>query len=241
MPDRYDWVFLDVGETLVKVGRPDAAFRQILATLGYPLELETLAEMVQRVREETLTLEHLGPGPEYRVDAARAHARRERFVDAILREIGVAGADLKRCRAGLWEAFSGGGYFSLYPEVVETLGGLQAAGYRLGIISNWDPRLELLCRNLDLARWFEFILASEAEGFAKPGPRLFERALELAEVRPERAVHVGDSYEHDVRGATALGISAVLLDRFGSYAPEIWRPVIGSLAELPGLLTGGTQ
>jgi putative hydrolase of the HAD superfamily len=236
MTRRYDWVFLDAGETLFQVTSPSARFGEVLAEVGYSLQAEHMPSLLEAARREAMLPDHLEPGPDYAVSAERARARRERLVAAILRRVGVREADFERCRAAIWESFVGPRFFGLYPEVPSVLAHLTAAGYRLGIISNWEPRLELLCRSHGLADYFDFVLASEAVGYAKPGPRIFRRALELAGVEPARAVHVGDSYEDDVLGANRLGIDAVLLDRGGYYPPDRWRPTIRALAELPALL-----
>ena len=47
-----------------------------------------------------------------------------------------------------------------------------------------------------------------AVGVAKPDPRIFELALELAGTTADRAIHVGDAYQYDVRGARAAGVRA---------------------------------
>jgi len=80
-------------------------------------------------------------------------------------------------------------------------------------------------------------------GRPKPAQEIFDAALALAGVAPSEAVHVGDSLEHDVLGAWAAGIPAVLLRRdaegetalpAGPPAP----PVIRTLDELPSLIDG---
>lgn len=233
---RYEWVFLDAGDTLFRVAEPGSGFEAALAELGYVVPSEQLAAVIERARAEALGLDHLGPGPDYAVDAERARARRERLVAAILGGVGVPERDFAACGAAVREAFVGAHFFRLYPEVRAVLKRLTGAGYRLGIISNWEPRLELLCRNHGLAEYFQFVLASEAEGFAKPGPYLFRRGLELAGAEPGRCVQVGDSYELDVLGARAVGIEAILLDRGGYYPRGTWEPTIASLDQLPALV-----
>jgi len=57
-------------------------------------------------------------------------------------------------------------------------------------------------------------------GYEKPHPRIFELALSKACVSPSEAIHVGDSYYHDVVGAEGVGITPVLLDGSGRYACE---------------------
>jgi putative hydrolase of the HAD superfamily len=232
----YAWVFLDAGETLFRVASPQDGYAGVLAQLGYPMTPGQMATALNQARRLALVPDHVGPGPDYAISPERARARRERLLDAILRGIGVAESDYRACRAALWESFVGRELFALYPEVPAVLDRLRTAGYRLGVISNWEPRLDELCRNHGLGQYFKFVLASEAEGFAKPGPRLFRRALDLAQVEPAQAVHVGDSYREDVLGATAVGINAVLLDRGAYYPTERWRPTIKTLNELPDLL-----
>jgi len=233
---RYDWIFLDAGETLFQVGSPLVGFRTALTRVGYQLPPERLEGVIRRAREQALVVDHVGPAPEYIVDIARAAVRRERLVKAILDGIGVRESDRAACQEAVSAAFVSTDFFELYAEVPGVLAELTARGYRLGLISNWEPRLELLCRNHGLADHLQFVLASEAEGFAKPGPRLFRRALDLAGVEATRAVHVGDNFEHDVLGASAVGIGAVLLDRGGYYPRDQWRPTIGSLTELAPLV-----
>jgi putative hydrolase of the HAD superfamily len=233
---RYDWIFLDAGETLFRVTAPSAEYGAVLAELGYLLSHERMLAAFERARSEGLSADHVGPPPDHAIHGEAARARRERFVAALVRAIGVRPEHERMARAILEESFVGRTFFSLYPEVPGVLEELRRRGYRLAIISNWEPRLELLCRSHGLASSFEFVLASEAEGFAKPGPHLFRRALELSRATPQRAVHVGDSYEHDVLGARAVGLEAILLDRGGYYSAGLWRPTIRSLAELPELV-----
>jgi putative hydrolase of the HAD superfamily len=233
---RYDWIFLDAGETLFQVVSPGNSFAQLLAEAGYAIPAPELSRLLDEARGALGPADHVGAGPAYPVSLERATARRERLVQALLHGIGVRPADLERCRAVIWAAFADRRFFGLYPEVPAILQRLAERGYRLGVISNWEPRLEQLCRSHDLGHYFQFVLASEAEGFAKPGPHLFRRALELSQTDPRRAIHVGDSYEHDVIGATSVGLGAILLDRGGYYSAGHWRPTIRSLAELPDLV-----
>lgn len=125
----------------------------------------------------------------------------------------------------------------LYPEVPEILETLTKKGKRLAVISNWDSRLMKLLERLGIAGYFEFILASAVFGSSKPGARIFEEALKRTGVRPEEALHIGDSFEDDIKGAAQVGIHSVLIDRHqhfkkdhkGSIQPT---RIIGHLNEL---------
>lgn len=122
--------------------------------------------------------------------------------------------------------------WQIYPEVLDVLSGLRSRGIILGIVSNWDLRLQKLVRNLELHSYFDFLLSSSMCGATKPSRKIFEEALKRAGTKPEETVHVGDTYEEDFAGAEPLGIRALLLDRTGTgnSAPDELR--IRSLEEL---------
>ena len=122
----------------------------------------------------------------------------------------------------------------LYPGVLAVLGELKKRGHRLGIVSNWDSRLLKLCEGLGLNPYLEFVLASAVFGASKPSPRIFGEALRQTGVLPEEAVHIGDSYEDDVKGALAAGIAAILIER-GGGASDIF-PQVKRIRHLEELL-----
>jgi putative hydrolase of the HAD superfamily len=105
----------------------------------------------------------------------------------------------------------------------------------LGILSNWDWHLPELCEQLELASYFDFIVVSARVGCSKPNPCIFREMLRQAGTTPERTLHVGDSLSADVRGAQAVGITGVLIDRNGASRPDGY-PVVRSLTEVLGLL-----
>ncbi len=57
------------------------------------------------------------------------------------------------------------------------------------------------------------IISSEMAGACKPNKLIFEKALEVSGVKPEEAVHIGDSITSDVEPAKALGITPVYISR----------------------------
>jgi 2-haloacid dehalogenase/putative hydrolase of the HAD superfamily len=82
-------------------------------------------------------------------------------------------------------------------------------------------------------------VTSESERCYKPEARIFEKALSLMNVRPERVLHVGDSLHSDVGGAGKLGITTVWLRR-ESRVHDIGMTTadhqVSKLTELRGLL-----
>ncbi len=60
------------------------------------------------------------------------------------------------------------------------------------------------------------IISAETVRACKPHKAIFEEALRVAGVKPDEAVHIGDSVTSDVEGARALGITPVYLLRNGT-------------------------
>jgi putative hydrolase of the HAD superfamily len=136
----------------------------------------------------------------------------------------------------LYSLFAEPAVWRVYPDVLEVLQGLQARGVTLGVLSNWDTRLEPLLEGLGLMSYFKHIVLSAVIGWEKPHPRIFASALELAGVPAAEVLHVGDNYQQDVIGARQAGIYAVWLRRRGERQADC--PVIGSLSELLAIVDG---
>lgn len=137
--------------------------------------------------------------------------------------------------------------FRLYPETRQVLETLQERGVPMGVLSNWDYQLPLRFEELDLARYFHFVLSSSQAGLEKPGVELFHFGLEyIQKVRPDLAPHdclyVGDHYEKDVLGAQSAGFNPVWIVRDERDLPSGDTPhdenvtIIKSLQELLALI-----
>lgn len=101
---------------------------------------------------------------------------------------------------------------SVRERTADTLEELRRRGYRLGVISNADGRVEALLQSVGLRPHFELVIDSGVVGIDKPDPRIFQLAAERMGVQPSEALYVGDIYEIDVQGARAAGMQAVLID-----------------------------
>ena len=112
----------------------------------------------------------------------------------------------------LFQAFAGPEPWLVYDDVAEHLQRWRDRGLRLAVVSNFDQRLLPLLESLGLAPWFEAVVVSSQVGAAKPDPRPFQRALELLQLPPEAAWHIGDSAE-DEAGARAAGLRCLLIRR----------------------------
>lgn len=89
---------------------------------------------------------------------------------------------------------------------------LRQQGIRTGVISNISYSGSALIRRINRmlpSNTFEFILATSEYVFRKPNPRIFNLALEKAELSPEQVFYVGDKYECDIVGAKGAGLFPV--------------------------------
>jgi putative hydrolase of the HAD superfamily len=110
---------------------------------------------------------------------------------------------------------------------------LRRRGKGVGLISNWDVRLEEVLADLGLLERFDWVVISAVVGVQKPDAAIFEHALRRCSLPAGRVIHVGDSYEDDVLGARRAGLRALWLRRDG---PADAEDAIGSLEEVPAML-----
>jgi len=134
--------------------------------------------------------------------------------------------------AELYERFAEPDAWHIYDDVVPTLDLLTARKIRLAIISNWDERLRPLLHTLKLDRYFEAFAISLEIGFPKPAPVIFQHAAKELNLPASSILHVGDSPEMDVTGATAAGFQAVQICRHDAAE----NSGIHSLAELAAII-----
>ncbi len=115
---------------------------------------------------------------------------------------------------------------SLYPDVKPALESL-APRFKLGLVANAGATAEKALRRDGILRLFQVVMLSENIGIEKPDAEIFRRALEQAGVPAERAVHVGNRLDNDVRPARRAGLRTIWMLR-GDAPPA---PTLEQLAE----------
>lgn len=84
--------------------------------------------------------------------------------------------------------------------------------YKLHIITNgFEEVQKLKLEKSQIHSYFDVVVTSESVGVKKPNPRVFEFALNKANVTANKAIMIGDSLEADVLGALAVGITPIHL------------------------------
>ena len=96
--------------------------------------------------------------------------------------------------------------------IEEFLAYLHREGIRTGVISNIafaGKVVEERINNLIPNNHFEFIIATSEYLYRKPNKRIFNLALEKAELQADQVWYIGDQYECDVVGARNAGMFPV--------------------------------
>jgi len=200
-------VFLDAGKTLFEetVSRPES-FRQVASDHGAePIDLAHVATVLDRALQELPTTWE----GNFRYSLAWFQAYNGR----VLSELGVAEDGLEKACEAIAKIYRDPANYRLFEEVPECLAELGRLDIRIGVVSNWSEVLPELMAELGLCEHVSFIVTSADLKAEKPDRPIFERALFRAGVPAAEAVHVGNHFENDVRGALNAGMRAVWIDR----------------------------
>ena len=96
--------------------------------------------------------------------------------------------------------------------IKDFLGYLKNKGIRTGVISNISYAPSVVAERINRLlpeNTFEFIITSSNFMFRKPNRRIFDLALEKAELQPDEVWYIGDQYECDVKGSLNAGLLPV--------------------------------
>ncbi len=218
-------VFLDFGGTLAYGGidweEYHRAVRVLLASLGYDIEQNRLKKAISASLQELRR--HRAKGLE---------KTNEEIYGAALRRVGIPADD--DTLEMIHDAFKRHYISTFYPCTEGTLRRL-AERYKLALISNTmsDQPREML-EETGLDSLFETIICSRDLGIRKPNPAIFKYVMDKVGVQPGETVHVGDSVEADMEGASGSGITSIWI-----RTPDqgYWSGhAISSICDLPRFL-----
>jgi putative hydrolase of the HAD superfamily len=229
---RYRAIFFDAGETIV---HPQPSFPELFAQVvereGHPVEPGAVVEasrvVLERFSEAADDRELWTTSPE--------RSKRfwvsvyERMLDVLALPGGVALADR------LYATFTDRSNYALFDDVRPALDRLSGDGVVIGLVSNFEAWLEELLADLGVRDAFGVRVISGIEGIEKPDSRIYELALERADVAADESVFVGDNPEFDVIPPAELGMFTVLVDRRNRHVDHEGARIV-DLADLPALL-----
>jgi putative hydrolase of the HAD superfamily len=109
--------------------------------------------------------------------------------------------------------------------------------YKLAVISNITSNISRhVLEKFDLNKYFDYVVLSRDLGIRKPDPEIFNFTLQNLGVKNYETIHVGDSLQHDIKGAKNAGIKAVWIkgnEEIKDFHPDF---IISKLTELPSIL-----
>jgi putative hydrolase of the HAD superfamily len=221
-------ISFDVTHTLLGLPRMGEIYAEVLAQHGIECNGVRLQEMVPRVWRQISR-----DDPDHR-DRFLAHPRGpegfwHQLLATLCQELELEEPPVEAARE-LYERFGLAESWDIFPEVPAVLSTLSNRGFRMGVVSNFDPRLPGLLQDAGLDRFFEAIVYSSDVGVEKPHPDIFRTLLRQMRLPSQAVLHVGDSRRDDLDGAREAGLQSLLLNRNDESADLV------SLAELPGLV-----
>ncbi|MBE4380280.1 HAD-IA family hydrolase [Vibrio parahaemolyticus] len=116
------------------------------------------------------------------------------------------------------------GAFTFFPGVKEMLTDLRKH-YKLVVITNgpiFSQHPKLKATQMD--EWVDHIIVGGEEPEEKPAASIFQKALNLVDIKPEEALHIGDSLAVDIAGANNMGILSVWVNATGASNPTEITP-----------------
>jgi HAD superfamily hydrolase (TIGR01549 family) len=229
---RFRAVFFDVGETLVHV---DPSFADLFVTLLAGAGHERSADQVRDASAHVYAgfSEAARDGSMWTTSPEGSRAFWTSVYERMLGELRVPAGD--GLAATLYREFSRMENYVLFDDVRPTIAVLRDARVSLGVVSNFEAWLEEWFGVHDLVETFPVRVISGIEGIQKPDVRIFQLALERANVAATDAVYVGDDPEFDVDPPATLGMYPVLVDRRDRF-PGHTGARVRDLRDLPALL-----
>lgn len=220
-------VFFDVGNTLL-YAHPSVSevCRQVLAEAGHVRDLSAIESYMPLV--DAYYEERYAEDDAFWTDEDRTSSVWVGMYSLLCRELGLEAEAMQIARR-VYDEFGKPSRWALYDDVRPAFERMRDRGLRVGIISNWDSRLRSLLSGLGLDDVLCDVVSSADVGLHKPDPRIFELACRRMDVLPAESAHVGDHHYADILGASAVGMTAVMIDRHGM---ESEREPIRSLDEL---------
>ncbi len=161
------------------------------------------------------------------------------YTASIIEHMGGRGEQVIAVAREIYDRWSVNHHFEMYDDVAPVINGLSERGLIIGAISNSHRSLDAFCEHFSLRGLITVSVSSAEHGYMKPHRSIFDTALAKAGVTADQAMMVGDSMRHDIEGALAAGMRAVLLRRSGEIPSNLppQLPVITTLADLPPLLS----
>jgi len=91
----------------------------------------------------------------------------------------------------------------LYDDVVEVMEYFKNRGFKIGVISDTSPYLQITLENLGLGKYIDSYTCSDLVGVMKPDPLIYNTALKSLNITAIQSIYV-DDYDVEADGARNL-------------------------------------
>lgn len=151
------------------------------------------------------------------------------FMTRCFESVGIASGEADRLSHAAFDVFMHWRcQVEPYPEAIRLLAQLSGR-YQLASITNGNSDISRTA----IDQYFEFHVSAESAGAAKPSSKIFLHTLALANVvDPADAIHIGDSFEDDVEGASAAGMKTIWLDHAHLPSQAVATATVHELSEI---------
>ena len=135
------------------------------------------------------------------------------IVEQTFQDYHLSSNDLQTLGTVIYDEFAKGELWVKHPEADEVLKALHRKKM-LGVISNFDERLESLLEQHQLRSYFQFVLTPRTCGMYKPQREIFTHAGQLAKIAAkDELCHIGDDVKLDYRAAISNQNRCLLLGK----------------------------
>ncbi len=205
--------FFDAGETLLG---PQPSWSGLSTTILAGRGHDVNVEQLQAAWRETgqVFLQAADEGKTFSTSHDESHRFWTHLYTELLDHLGVRDTEAPEV---LYQTFSDPSNYGLFEDALPALDSLAERGVKLGVISNFESWLAVMLDHLAIRDRFEVLAISGDLGWEKPDPRIFKWAIEEAGAEPHECLHVGDSPHFDAIPAAELGMTGVLIDRYGRW------------------------
>jgi len=201
-------VLFDLGNTLVRMWIPEVTYQNVLASLGIDRSIEEIQEALAKTEEESKQSNYRS-----RYGEATYTEYWERWDAHVLTYLGISGSkNLAKQIIARWFDYAN---CVTYPDTKASLNRLKQMDLKLGLITNaYEEDIDAILERACLAKeLFDIVVGANTIKKEKPHPDVFRYALSKLNVEPDEALFVGDHVDNDYRGARAVGIHAILIER----------------------------
>jgi len=229
-----NWNTLVQAPELMRPGASVESFHRSIKSLGFELDKDRFTEAYREIaRAQAKESESCG---------WKEHDYLGR-ISLTLQRLDVPDETRTALAAGAWRSYLDDWLrlTTFYPETPSVLDSLRGK-YRLGMVTNFmdGPVCRLVFDKFGYEQIFRSLIVSAEEGYLKPSPRLFEKALAELGSAAAGSVMVGDTYDADIVGAHNAGMRGVLIDPEGKSREHHGDcdAVVKSIGEVPSAIRG---